>query len=221
MNTESMNPTAEPQETPESVSDHAASADEAATDSGDLPSSENHHEANSVTSEDKVHTSNDTQPTAEQVQATEIFTDLEALALEAKRNKEGWQRTLAEFNNYKKRIEREKIDSFDSASLDIIKQLLPIIDDFQRAFENIPEGLNDHPWVTGTASIGKKFDKILEVHQVERVDPTGQPFNPEKHQALGIDPEATVESGFISHTLQAGYVKGDKVIRPALVRVAE
>ena len=219
MNTESMNPTSEPQQT---VSDHAPSAEEAGKDSGELPQAQSHHETNSVTSEDKVHTSNDnTQPTAEQAQATETYTDLEALALEAKRNKEGWQRTLAEFNNYKKRVEREKIESFDSASVDIIKQLLPIIDDFQRALDNIPDGLKDHPWVTGTASIGKKFDKILEAHQVERVNPIGQPFDPEKHQALGTDPNATVESGFISQTLQAGYIKGDKVIRPALVRVAE
>jgi molecular chaperone GrpE len=151
----------------------------------------------------------------------ELEAKLEAAKSEIARNFDGWQRERAEFLNYKKRTEREKLDSYRLASADVIEALLPIIDDFERSLENIPDDLQDNPWVTGTAAIGRKFNNILENHDIEIVDPVGEPFDPEKHQAIAKENSDEYESGIVSTTLQKGYVQGDRVIRAALVKVAQ
>ena len=132
----------------------------------------------------------------------------------------GWQRERPEFANFKRRVERERIETYQHASVDVIKQLLPIVDDFERAMANIPEELRDNPWVSGVSLIGRKFERLLEQFSVNAIDPTGQPFNAEQHEAVVMDESETVESGHVIETLQRGYMVGDRVIRPALVRVA-
>jgi molecular chaperone GrpE len=144
----------------------------------------------------------------------------EAVQAQAQQYMEGWQRERAEFANFKRRVERERIESYQNASADVIKQLLPIIDDFERAMANVPGELNENPWVSGVGMIGKKFDRLLEQFSVTGVDPTGQPFNAKQHEVVMMDESETVESGHVIETLQRGYVIGDRVIRPALVRVA-
>lgn len=147
--------------------------------------------------------------------------DIDALRREAQANLEGWQRSRAEFLNYKKRTDREIKDSHEKASLDALSKMLPVIDDFERAVQNIPEDLKSNPWVSGTALIQRKFDKLLDEFSVQRIDPTGQPFDPRFHEAIGSD-ESTDEipSGHVTVTLQKGYASGERVLRPALVRVA-
>jgi molecular chaperone GrpE len=98
--------------------------------------------------------------------------------------------------------------------------MLPIMDDFERALQNIPDELKTHPWVSGTALILKKFDKVLEAHNVTIIDPVGQPFNPHQHEAIGTDSSDAYPSGHVTVTLQKGYLSGERVLRPALVRVA-
>jgi molecular chaperone GrpE len=144
----------------------------------------------------------------------------EAVQAQAQQYMEGWQRERAEFANFKRRVERERIETYQHASVDVIKQLLPIVDDFERAMANIPEELKDNPWVSGVSMIGRKFERLLEQFSVSAIDPTGQPFNAEQHEAVVMDESETVESGHVIETLQRGYMVGDRVIRPALVRVA-
>src|SRR5829696_4637222 len=84
--------------------------------------------------------------------------DMDALRREAQSNLEGWQRSRAEFLNYKKRTDREIKESHERASLDALAKMLPVIDDFERAVQNIPEDLKTNPWVSGTALIQRKFD---------------------------------------------------------------
>ncbi len=139
---------------------------------------------------------------------------------EAQSNKDGWQRTLAEFTNYKKRVERERIELFQRASLDTLKDLLPVIDDFDRAFENIPEDLSDNPWIGGVSMIQRKFQTVLEKYEIEPIDPIGEVFDPNLHEAIGTDDSDEVESGHVSVTLQKGYKAGNQVLRPAMVKVA-
>jgi molecular chaperone GrpE len=147
--------------------------------------------------------------------------ELAAAREEARKNYDGWQRALADFNNYKRRVERERVEAFDNAIADVVKDLIPVIDDFERSLENVPQELQGNAWVEGTTAIRRKLSKLLERYEITQMDPVGEPFNPDRHQGLGIDENATVPSGHVSATLQKGYVKGDKLIRPALVKVAQ
>ena len=139
---------------------------------------------------------------------------------EAQTNKDGWQRARAEFANYKKRIERERGELFQRAALDTLKSLLPIIDDFDLAFNRVPEAISDDPWIDGVSMIQRKFTTLLEHYEVEAIDPTGGPFDPNLHQAIGAEASDEVESGHVIETLQKGYRAGEQVLRLALVKVA-
>lgn len=130
------------------------------------------------------------------------------------------QRSRAEFANYKKRVTRELEDSQQKGAMNAIAQLLPVIDDLERALNSIPEELAEHPWMRGTALLLPKLYKTLTDLGIEAMDPTGQPFDPSKHEAIGMDDSSDVESGHVTMTLQKGYISGDKILRPALVRVA-
>lgn len=145
---------------------------------------------------------------------------VESLKNEARTNLEGWQRARAEFANYKKRIERERSEEKQRVTQDTLTQVLPMIDNFERAVANVPDDLQDHPWVSGTALILKDFEKLLDKHDVEIIDPVGEPFDPRLHEAIGMDDSSNMESGHVTTTLLKGYRSGERVLRPAMVRVA-
>lgn len=151
---------------------------------------------------------------------SELEEALAAAKAEAQTNMDGWQRARAEFANYKKRTDRELQSARQRASLDTMSSVLPIIDDFERALENLPEDLKGHSWLNGVSLIMKKFEKLLEEHQVDIIDPVGEVFDPRFHEAIGMDDSDEVESGHVTTTLQKGYVSDERVLRPALVRVA-
>ncbi len=146
---------------------------------------------------------------------------LEKLRAQSLEYLEGWQRSRAEFSNYKKRAERELSDSTQAAAADVLTKFLPVIDDFERALENVPQDLNENAWVGGVTLIMRKIDKVLVDLGIEAVDPTGQPFDPIQHQAIGTDTESDAENGTVTQTMQKGYVIGERVVRPALVRVKQ
>jgi len=122
--------------------------------------------------------------------------------------------------NDEKRIKRKRSEFQQRGSLDTLESLLPVIDDFDRAFENAPEDISDNPWVEGVEMIQRKFEKLLGKYQIEAIDPTGEPFDPDFHDAIGTDDSDKVESGHVTVTLQKGYRAGEHLLRPALVRVA-
>jgi molecular chaperone GrpE len=159
------------------------------------------------------------QPISEQ--EMNLLVALKAAREEAEKNRDRWQRALAEFDNYKRRVERERVEAHENAVVEVIKSILPIIDDFERSAENVPEALEGNAWVDGTVAIGRNLKKLLDTHNIEILDPVGQPFDPDQHQGLGVDEGTDIESGHVSVTLQKGYAKGGKLLRPALVRVAD
>lgn len=130
------------------------------------------------------------------------------------------QRTRAEFANYKKRVERELSEGKQRGALDAITKMLPVIDDFERAMQNVPAELRENAWVSGVGLMLRKFEKLLNEFEVEVIDPVGQVFDPSSHEAIGMDESDSVESGHVTVTLQKGYASGERVLRPALVRVA-
>lgn len=139
---------------------------------------------------------------------------------EAAEFKEGWLRERADFNNYKKRVEGQMKELRDNAVVDAMLNLLPIIDDFERAMANVPPEMTDHPWMNGVGGIHRKFQKTLEEKGVTVLDPVGQVFDPNQHEAVTTEESTDVESGHVIATLQKGYARGERILRPALVKIA-
>jgi molecular chaperone GrpE len=132
--------------------------------------------------------------------------------------KDGWARSQAEFQNYKKRIERDNELTYASMKGDIIKKVLPALDDLERALQNRPA---DDAWASGIELIARKLQNILESEGVKRIEAQGAAFDPTFHEAISHEPTDEVESGHVIAVAQNGYMLGERVIRPALVRVAQ
>lgn len=133
---------------------------------------------------------------------------------------DGWQRARAEFANARKRLERQRAEAYNNAAVDFAKNLLPILDDFDRAIDNAPPEIKNDDWFQGIALVQRKLNGILEDLNVQRIEAVGQPFDPNFHEALALMEADGVESGVVIEELQIGYCIGDRVIRPALVNVA-
>ena|ERR1041385_4706680 len=133
---------------------------------------------------------------------------------------DGWQRARADFVNYKKRSEQERADAYQTAAADTLRKVLPVIDDFDRALANVPIDKADDEVIKGFNLIHRKLVTLLENSGIKVINPVGEMFNPAFHEAIGQDESSDVPSGHITTVLQKGYVYGDKVLRPALVRVA-
>lgn len=157
---------------------------------------------------------------AEMPQVVELQEQIDTLQQEAQHNLDGWQRERAEFTNYKRRTATELSESRQKGALDAITKFLPIIDDFERSLENMPESLVDDPWANGTALILKNMQKVLDQYNVEVIDPVGEEFDPNQHEAVIMEDSDEYDSGIVTATLQKGYRKDNHILRPALVRVA-
>jgi molecular chaperone GrpE len=147
--------------------------------------------------------------------------DAEAKAREmeakAAQNLDGWQRSVAEFQNYKKRIDRDRESDKAIMKGDLIKRFLPVLDDLERALQNRSEG---DAWAEGIELIRRKLQSILEAEGLKRIEAEGAVFDPNYHEAISFEPADGVESGRVIGVVQNGYTLGDYVVRPAMVRVA-
>lgn len=131
------------------------------------------------------------------------------------------QRTVAEAQNSRRRQERQLSEELERASGRIIRRLLPVVDDLNLAFQNIPADLDSTTtaWVDGFRQIQKKLGNLLEEEGVTSLALEGE-FDPSRHEAVTSEPHETVASGHIIETLRTGYEYKGRVLRPALVRVA-
>lgn len=134
---------------------------------------------------------------------------------------DGWQRSRAEFMNYKKRLEREQNETYQRAAGNIIKRYLDVLDDLDMALRNRPSQGDGPVWADGIELIYRKLLNILENEGVTRMKVEGEPFDPNYHEAISLEPSSTVPSGHVTEVLKQGYLMGDRVLRPALVRVAQ
>jgi molecular chaperone GrpE len=135
----------------------------------------------------------------------------------AAENLDGWQRALAEFQNYRKRIDRDRQSEHAAMKGDLIKKVLPVLDDLERALQN--RQTND-AWAGGIELIQRKLQGILDAEGVKRIEAVGSGFDPNFHEAISQEPVEGAESGQVVEVMQQGYMLGDRVIRPAQVRVA-
>lgn len=146
---------------------------------------------------------------------------LAAAQAEAADYKDRWLRGQAEFANARKRMDKERIDLYSMATADVIKKLLPALDDFERALANVPETIQENSWLDGMTLVQRKLLNILESFNVSAIEAVGQAFDPNLHEAISQEPSDEYKSGSICRELQKGYRIGDRVIRPSLVTVAE
>lgn len=133
---------------------------------------------------------------------------------------DGWQRALAELANARKRFERERDQAYTNAKVGILMQIIPVIDDFERAFESVPEDRAGLEWSEGIRLIYQKFRRLLDQEGIEPIDAVGTPFDPFLHQAVTHEPSDEVPAGEVIACLQKGYRLGDRVLRPSMVRVS-
>ena len=130
------------------------------------------------------------------------------------------QRTRADFENYRKRVEAEKQAAQDLGQTKAIMKLLPVIDTIERAIANVPAELVDNAWAKGVAGLNKQLDKQLKDLGLEKIDAKpGTPFNPELHQAVQFDETAEGDKEVIAEELRAGYILNGAVARDAMVKV--
>jgi len=132
-------------------------------------------------------------------------------------NLDGWQRAVAEFQNYKKRVDRDRENDKAIMKGDMLKRVLPVLDDLERALQNRPDG---DAWAGGIELIQRKFQSILEAEGLKRIKAEGTQFDPNFHEAISYEPADGLEGGQVIAVVQNGYMLGDYVVRPAMVRVA-
>jgi molecular chaperone GrpE len=148
----------------------------------------------------------------------QLEAQLAAAQSQAAEYKDGWQRSVAEFQNYRRRVEADKAETYQTAVGSIIKRYLPVLDDMERAMQARPADL---AWAEGVELICRKLQTILEAEGLKRIEAEGQKFDPNFHEAIGQESAEGVESGTVIGIIRNGYMLGERVIRPAMVRVAQ
>lgn len=129
------------------------------------------------------------------------------------------QRSRAEFINYRKRTDQERLRLAEIFTAEALKQFLPVIDDFDRAVANVPESERQNSWISGITLIHQKLLGILERAGVQTVDALNQPFDPAVHEAVATDPGSSGQS--VVEVYQKGYRLGDTLLRAAMVRTGD
>jgi molecular chaperone GrpE len=130
------------------------------------------------------------------------------------------QRTRADFENYRKRVEQEKTMARDAGSASAVLKLLPTVDNIERAIAHAPEDLKDNAWVQSVVNLTKQLDKSLEALNLTRIEASpGTAFNPDLHEAIQVDEDADGEHEVIDEVLQTGYLLNGRPIRHAMVKV--
>jgi molecular chaperone GrpE len=162
----------------------------------------------------------DTSPAKLTAQIDKLRAELEAAQQEAADNKAAWQRSAADFSNYKRRTEQEREALVGLANEVLLAKLLAIVDDFDRAIANKPAELADSGWVGGIVAIDRKLDQLLESEGLTPIESLGRQFDPHEHEAIAQEDRPGVPDGTVIAELQKGYRIRDRVLRPAMVAVA-
>lgn len=129
------------------------------------------------------------------------------------------QRERASFINYRRRMEQEKESWSREANAALIFNILPVLDDFERARGAIPTDQQGSAWVDGLMLVGRKLDSTLELAGLKAIDAVGKPFDPALHEAVSVEEGADGEPQIVVEEYRKGYTLGDRVLRPSMVKV--
>jgi molecular chaperone GrpE len=175
-----------------------------------------------TTGEDVVASASEPAEQPAQQAAPDLTAELEREREKATDYMNRWQRAQADLANYKRRAEQEREQERKFAAAPLFLELLTIQDNFYRAFETLPVELREFSWVQGVALTYAHLDGLLQMHGVTAIQTKpGQPFDPTVHQAVTHEETDAYPDGTITAEYQRGYQIHDRVLRPALVRVAK
>lgn len=163
-------------------------------------------------------------PTPPPAGEEQVEKDLDALLVERDEYLDLAKRTKADFENFRKRMAADVRAATGRGKAEVLRDVLPVLDDLERAIQAAgldPEGDSDDGLAHGVLLVFRSLRDSLTKHGIEAVDPTGERFDPNLHEALSAQPADGVESGHVVETMQKGYTLGEQLIRPARVVVAE
>ena len=131
-----------------------------------------------------------------------------------------YKRTMAEFDNYRKRTEKEKTAMYEIGAREVINKILPVVDNFERGLATIPEADRSNPIAEGMDKIYKQLTKTLEDMGVKEIEAEGVEFNPDFHNAVMHVDDDSLGENVVAEVLQKGYTYKDSVVRHSMVKVA-
>jgi molecular chaperone GrpE len=134
---------------------------------------------------------------------------------------DNWRRAAADLSNYRKRAEKDASEMTKFANSMLIARLLPVLDDFERAFQTIPDNLRGLTWIHGIMLIAQKMGALLEQEGLKPIEALNKPFDPNVHEAVIHEETDKHEDGIVIAELQRGYKLNDRVLRPTMVKVAK
>lgn len=173
-----------------------------------------------VQEEGQVEESSEADAAAEQLRA--LAGEVEVAREESQRNRDLYLRSVADLDNYRKRAQREKEDTLRFANENILREILPVVDNLERALDHArSEGADNSALLEGVERTLSQFTKVLEKFNVKPVSGQGEVFDPAFHEAIGQVESADMPSGSVAKVLQRGYLLNDRLLRPAMVMVSK
>ncbi len=151
----------------------------------------------------------------------EQMKEIDSLKEQVATYSDGWKRERADFDNYRKRVLRNRDQEKQDLTVEVVGKYFELYDDLRLALKNAPTGPETKQWVEGIELILKKMQKILEAEGIEEINPVKGYFDPNLHEAISHEEDPNYQSGEIIEVVQPGYKIKNRVIRPAIVRVAK
>jgi molecular chaperone GrpE len=151
--------------------------------------------------------------------------ELSSREVELERERDNYKdlllRRTAEFENFRKRTERERVAQAEAAAADLVKELLPLIDDLERALQADPGKEGAEAYRRGVELIQRQLSELVRKRGVKPIEALGADFDPHYHQAVSHEPAAGRREGEIIEEYRRGYMLGDRLLRPSMVKVAK
>ena len=161
------------------------------------------------------------EPVAEEATVEQLSAQLEAAKSLAAEHLASLQRTAADFANFKRRTVEDRERELGLASELLLRKLLAVADDFDRALDAMPAELKGVGWIEGIVLLDRKLRALLESEGVTPIEAIGQPFDPREHEAIATVPATGRPDGEVVAEIQRGYRVREKVLRPAMVAIAD
>ncbi|MFB5266136.1 nucleotide exchange factor GrpE [Paenibacillus enshidis] len=157
---------------------------------------------------------------AASVEAGEENSEVTRLRAELEEQQQRLLRVQADYDNFRRRTQKEKEELAKYASMKLVTELVPVVDNFERALATAPQGAEAESFAKGVGMIFRQLEGVLTAEGVTAMESVGKPFNPEFHQAIMQVESEEYEEGIVVEEVQKGYMLKDKVLRPAMVKVS-
>jgi len=164
---------------------------------------------------------NQDQASSDQAEPTQLSPEIAQAIDERDQFRDRLLRTQAEFDNYRKRVERERLETIERAAESVLRDVLPVVDDLERALDAEPGNEAAASYRRGVELIHRQLTELLTRRGVRPIETVGKDFDPHLHQAVSSEPVPGAREGEIVQELRRGYMLGERLLRPAMVKVAQ